>query len=245
MGSQAGATAPAALAGTLVQVDGGVARSAPAGAAGGAGTVHAFRALVWPCRILRDSAPSQAVAASKPSWGRRQPRWASTTAFPPRWAPACQMRSGPMPRPASKKESLLRLPRGIEVTEETLSFETIRDVVRGPGHYLGHSQTLSLMESEYIYPGISDRRSYGEWGGDRTARHRRCGPGTSPGQSSPPTTLATSTRQRTARSGSGSISCFPKMPCAPATVVGESMAISERCTVCKEHWGTQAWPDAW
>lgn len=59
--------------------------------------------------------------------------------------------------------NIARVLRGIEVTEETLSFETIRDVVRGPGHYLGHSQTLSLMESEYIYPGISDRRSYGEW----------------------------------------------------------------------------------
>jgi hypothetical protein len=46
-----------------------------------------------------------------------------------------------------------------------------------------------------------------------------------------PTTLTTSTRQRTARSGSGSTSCFPKMPCAPATVVGESMAISELCAL--------------
>lgn len=59
--------------------------------------------------------------------------------------------------------NVTRMLRGIEVTEETLSFETIRDVVHGPGHYLGHSQTLSLMESEYRYPGISDRRSQGEW----------------------------------------------------------------------------------
>jgi trimethylamine--corrinoid protein Co-methyltransferase len=59
--------------------------------------------------------------------------------------------------------NVARVLRGIEVTEETLSFETIRDVVRDPGHYLGHSQTLSLMESEYLYPGISDRRSQGEW----------------------------------------------------------------------------------
>jgi trimethylamine--corrinoid protein Co-methyltransferase len=59
--------------------------------------------------------------------------------------------------------NVARLLRGIEVTEETLSFETIRDVVRDPGHYLGHSQTLSLMESEYLYPGVSDRRSQGEW----------------------------------------------------------------------------------
>ncbi len=59
--------------------------------------------------------------------------------------------------------NVARLLRGIEVTEETLSFETIRDVVRGPGHFLGHSQTLSLMEREYLYPGISDRQSQGDW----------------------------------------------------------------------------------
>jgi len=59
--------------------------------------------------------------------------------------------------------NVARVLRGIEVTEETLSFETIREVVRDQGHYLGHSQTLSLMESEYLYPGISDRRSQGEW----------------------------------------------------------------------------------
>jgi trimethylamine--corrinoid protein Co-methyltransferase len=59
--------------------------------------------------------------------------------------------------------NVARVLRGIDVTEETLSFETIRDVVRDPGHYLGHPQTLSLMESEYAYPDISDRRSQGEW----------------------------------------------------------------------------------
>ena len=59
--------------------------------------------------------------------------------------------------------NVARVLRGIEVTEETLSFENIRDVVRDPGHYLGHSQTLALMESEYAYPSISDRRPKGEW----------------------------------------------------------------------------------
>lgn len=59
--------------------------------------------------------------------------------------------------------NVTRILRGIEVTDETLSFEVIRDVVRDPGHFLGHSQTLALMEREYIYPGISDRRSQGEW----------------------------------------------------------------------------------
>ena len=39
-----------------------------------------------------------------------------------------------------------------------------RDVcIDGPGHYLGHTQTLSLMQSEYIYPDLSDRSSPKEW----------------------------------------------------------------------------------
>jgi trimethylamine--corrinoid protein Co-methyltransferase len=59
--------------------------------------------------------------------------------------------------------NVARVLRGIEVTEETLSFEVIRDVVRGPGHYLGQPQTLSRMESEFLYPQISNRQSQGEW----------------------------------------------------------------------------------
>ena len=54
--------------------------------------------------------------------------------------------------------------KGIDVTEEKLSFETIKDVcLNGPGHYLGSSQTLELMQTEYIYPGVGDRRSPNEW----------------------------------------------------------------------------------
>jgi trimethylamine--corrinoid protein Co-methyltransferase len=59
--------------------------------------------------------------------------------------------------------NVARILRGIEVTEETLSFEVIQDVVRGPGHYLGHAQTLARMESEFLYPQISDRQPQGEW----------------------------------------------------------------------------------
>jgi trimethylamine--corrinoid protein Co-methyltransferase len=54
--------------------------------------------------------------------------------------------------------------RGIEVTDDTLAVKAIRDVCNnGPGHFLGHSQTLELMQSEYIYPGIGDRTSPKEW----------------------------------------------------------------------------------
>ncbi len=53
--------------------------------------------------------------------------------------------------------------RGIEVTDETLSYDVIKQVVEGPGHYLGHPQTLDLMETEYLYPLIGDRTSPDEW----------------------------------------------------------------------------------
>ena len=58
----------------------------------------------------------------------------------------------------------LRCVRGIEVNDDTLSFEAIKDVcLNGPGHYLGHDRTLAVMESEYVYPIISDRSSPKEW----------------------------------------------------------------------------------
>ena len=56
-----------------------------------------------------------------------------------------------------------RLLRGIEVTDETLSYEVIKETVYGTGHYLGHPQTLELMQTEYLYPEVADRRTAGEW----------------------------------------------------------------------------------
>jgi len=58
----------------------------------------------------------------------------------------------------------LRCVRGIEVSEEALSIDTITDVcVNGPGHYLGNDQTLKLMQTEYFYPALGDRFSPKEW----------------------------------------------------------------------------------
>ncbi|QIE57712.1 trimethylamine methyltransferase family protein [Pikeienuella piscinae] len=58
----------------------------------------------------------------------------------------------------------LRCVRGIEVTDETLSLETMRAVcLGGPGHYLGSPQTLALMQTEYVYPRLGDRTSPKEW----------------------------------------------------------------------------------
>lgn len=58
----------------------------------------------------------------------------------------------------------LRCLRGIEVTQESVSVDAIRQVcTEGPGHYLGHEQTLALMETEYVYPAFGDRTSPKEW----------------------------------------------------------------------------------
>jgi trimethylamine--corrinoid protein Co-methyltransferase len=53
--------------------------------------------------------------------------------------------------------------RGIEVNDETLSLEAIRQAVIGQGHFLGSDQTLELMQTEYLYPEIADRRSASVW----------------------------------------------------------------------------------
>jgi len=53
--------------------------------------------------------------------------------------------------------------RGIEVTDETLSYELIAETASGIGHFLGSDQTLAIMESEYLYPEVADRRAPGDW----------------------------------------------------------------------------------
>jgi trimethylamine--corrinoid protein Co-methyltransferase len=59
--------------------------------------------------------------------------------------------------------SIMRTVRGIEVDSSSLSTDVIREVIAGPGHYLGHDQTLSLMQSEYIYPEVGSRLSPDDW----------------------------------------------------------------------------------
>jgi trimethylamine--corrinoid protein Co-methyltransferase len=57
-----------------------------------------------------------------------------------------------------------RIIKGIDVSEDALSVETIRDAcIGGPGHYLGSDQTLALMQRDYIYPAIGDRTSPNMW----------------------------------------------------------------------------------
>jgi trimethylamine--corrinoid protein Co-methyltransferase len=59
---------------------------------------------------------------------------------------------------------VLRTVRGIDVTEDSTSIEAMKEVcLGGPGHYLGHAQTLGLMQTEYIYPAVGNRMSPKEW----------------------------------------------------------------------------------
>lgn len=59
--------------------------------------------------------------------------------------------------------SVMRLVRGIEVNDETLSVDIIDEVCRGEGHYLATSQSLSLMNTEYYYPSLGDRDRREQW----------------------------------------------------------------------------------
>ena len=60
--------------------------------------------------------------------------------------------------------AVMRITRGIEVNEQTLSFDDLRDVcLSGAGHYLGSDRTLAVMQSEYLYPDFSNRMSPNIW----------------------------------------------------------------------------------
>ena len=59
--------------------------------------------------------------------------------------------------------AIMRTVRGIEVTDESLSVDTVREVVLGEGHYLGHAQTLANMTSDYLYPALACRLSPADW----------------------------------------------------------------------------------
>lgn len=51
----------------------------------------------------------------------------------------------------------------IEVSDATLSADTVSDVVRGEGHYLGHADTYARMKSDFIYPQHADRQPPEAW----------------------------------------------------------------------------------
>ncbi len=57
-----------------------------------------------------------------------------------------------------------RCVRGIEVDDDTLALDAIREAcLGGPGHYLGSGHTLGRMQRDYVYPRLADRTSPKEW----------------------------------------------------------------------------------
>jgi len=58
----------------------------------------------------------------------------------------------------------LRCVRGIEVTDATLDMNVIREAcLGGPGQCYSARQTLSMIQTAYFYPQLSDRTSPKEW----------------------------------------------------------------------------------
>jgi trimethylamine--corrinoid protein Co-methyltransferase len=73
--------------------------------------------------------------------------------------------------------SVMRMVRGIEIDDESLSVDLIDQVCRGDGHYLATEQSMELMETGYFYPHTGDRSSRRDWeregAQDMRARARR------------------------------------------------------------------------
>ncbi len=59
--------------------------------------------------------------------------------------------------------NVMRTVRGIEVNDETLDLDVVRDVVQDAGHYFGARQTLELLHSEFLYPDLGDRAAPADW----------------------------------------------------------------------------------
>ena len=59
--------------------------------------------------------------------------------------------------------AILRSMAPVDVSAATLSSDTIGEIVRGDGHFLGHAETLARMETDFLYPVVADRRSPEEW----------------------------------------------------------------------------------
>ena len=59
--------------------------------------------------------------------------------------------------------TVLRSAAPIDMIEDALSVAAIGAVVRGEGHFLGRTETYQRMKSDFLYPDLSDRRSFEEW----------------------------------------------------------------------------------
>ena len=59
--------------------------------------------------------------------------------------------------------AIYRTLRGIEVSEDTLAFDTICSTVLCEGHFLGAAETYAAMERDYVYPEIANREAPALW----------------------------------------------------------------------------------
>ncbi len=70
--------------------------------------------------------------------------------------------------------NIARSVRGIEVNDDTLSYEVMEKVINGAGHFLGDDQTISRMETDYYYAPMADRQPPATWSqvGEKTIQDR-------------------------------------------------------------------------
>lgn len=59
--------------------------------------------------------------------------------------------------------AILRSIKGIEVSDATLDLGSVDRVVTQDGHYLGETETLKRMKSDFYYPALADRLSVDDW----------------------------------------------------------------------------------
>ena len=62
--------------------------------------------------------------------------------------------------------AIYRTLRGIEVNDETIGLEVIKQSIHGDGHFLGHEHTMAAMERDYFYPLLADRNPPVTWSED-------------------------------------------------------------------------------
>ncbi|MEO0937803.1 MAG: trimethylamine methyltransferase family protein [Pseudomonadota bacterium] len=67
---------------------------------------------------------------------------------------------------AEMHAQIMRMLRGVEVSEDTLDITAITEAVLGEGHFLGGAQTIAAMERDYLYPELADRATPTAWAED-------------------------------------------------------------------------------
>ena len=66
-----------------------------------------------------------------------------------------------------------RIIRGVETGDDTLSFEAMKSVITGEGHFMGEQQTMEAMERDYFYPKLGDRLEPTAWADAGAAEARQ------------------------------------------------------------------------